>query len=202
MPFINCPDCGKLNSIKLDKCPKCGTSLAVARQPEKPYEYPGYQNNPTVAPNAWEPQQSAPWGQSQPAPWGQQPQQPPQQTAWGQQPQQQPAWGQQQPQQTPWGQPAPTQQTSPWGQQTQPGQPTQPVGRDNSAPRHYEWGTPPPPPVQSNPWGGQATPPPTPAYCQRCGTQLAPDARMCHNCGQPVAQQPAGIPTRKNPYYL
>lgn len=40
MPFINCKQCGKLNSAKLRKCPKCGATLfdepAVAASPSRP----------------------------------------------------------------------------------------------------------------------------------------------------------------------
>ncbi len=31
MPFVKCPECGKLNSIKLKNCPKCEASLDIAR---------------------------------------------------------------------------------------------------------------------------------------------------------------------------
>lgn len=32
MPFFNCPVCGKLNSVKYTKCPKCGTFIGDAQK--------------------------------------------------------------------------------------------------------------------------------------------------------------------------
>ncbi len=66
------------------------------------------------------------------------------------------------------------------------------------------WGQPMQQP-QNNPWGQpvqqNAT---TTQHCTTCGNQVVAGARFCAGCGSPVTatHQPAGIPTRKNPYFI
>ncbi len=36
MPFVNCKQCGKLNSVKLAKCPKCGFPLKEEQRKSAP----------------------------------------------------------------------------------------------------------------------------------------------------------------------
>ena len=106
MPFVKCPECGKLNSVKLKNCPKCEASLDIARA-----SYNNTRYMATGDAGSHVTGQNTPWGQP-----AQQPAQQPQNNPWGQ-PAQQPA---QQPQNNPWGQPAqqPAQQpqNNPWGQ--------------------------------------------------------------------------------------
>lgn len=223
MPFVKCPECGKLNSVKLKNCPKCEASLEIVRMSVD-------NTQPAGGFNAGVPQpQATPWGQpAQPQPmpqnnpWGQPAQQPaarPQGNPWGGQPIQQPL---QQPRNNPWGQPAQHHaaqqpmrpQGNPWSQPVQPHQPnTNPWGQPvqpQSMPQNNPWGQPVQQPAQpamqqpaGNPWGGQPVTPnnAAPTHCSNCGTQLMPGAGFCGVCGRPVAgQQPSGIPVRKNPY--
>ncbi len=174
MPFVKCPECGKLNSVKLKNCPKCEASLDIARA-----SYNNTRYMATGDAGSHVTGQNTPWGQP-----AQQPAQQPQNNPWGQ-PAQQPA---QQPQNNPWGQPAqqPAQQpqNNPWGQPAQ--QPAQ-------QPQNNPWGQ----PVTQNPelvtqcptCGNRIAP--GARFCASCGTQI-PQA----------ATRPAGIPTRKNPYCL
>ncbi|MDE6316858.1 MAG: hypothetical protein K2L73_00480, partial [Muribaculaceae bacterium] len=93
MPFIKCPECGKVNSIKLKNCPKCEAPLDSARA--------AYYNTQSTQAHQSEPSQQPSWGQTprqpQNNPWGQ-----PQTTP---QPQDNPWTRPQQPQRKPWGQP-------------------------------------------------------------------------------------------------
>lgn len=218
MPFIKCPECGKLNSVKLKKCPKCETPLDMtgASSFNSPLA-PGYQATGAAPASPWtqpaQPQNS-PWGQpaqptapTQPArpqnnPWGQ-PAQPaqPQNNPWGQPaPQTAPPtnpWSQPAQHNNPWGQPAPqpAPQTNLWAQPTQPG-----------APQNNPWGQPAPQTApQTNPWAQPSQPAnAAPTVCPNCGNQVMSGAKFCSTCGTPMQQpvQPAGIPTRKNPYCL
>ncbi|GEM_PF-5908522 len=206
MPFVKCPECGKLNSIKLKNCPKCEASLDIARASYNNTHSmaAGAAGNPAIS-------QNTPWGQpaQQPAPqpqnnpWGQPAQQPvhqPQNNPWGQPAQQHAP----QPQNNPWGQPAqqhaPQPQNNPWGQPAQQHAP-QPQGNP--------WGQPIQQPAaqpQGNTWGQPvAQNPELVAQCPTCGNRIVSGARFCASCGTPIPQpapRPAGIPTRKNPYCL
>ena len=172
MPFVKCPECGKLNSVKLKTCPKCETSMVVNQ--------PTTQTPPPAS--AWEPpveQQpvqvpASGWGQvSQPEP----PQVPP--SVWGQgaQPPQAPApasgWGQQPPA-NPWGQPA--QQPASQGG----------FGQQQSS----VWGGQPKPSVATGM-----------IVCPVCQNQMPADALICGKCGNSLPKQGPSIPTRKNPYH-
>ncbi len=154
MPFVKCPECGKLNSVKLKNCPKCEASLDTACA--------SYNTDTQIHP-AGIPTGSGVAGT----------------TTWGQ--------PMQQPQNNPWGQPVQQQtqqpQNNPWGQ---------PVQQQMQQPQNNPWGQ----PVQQN-----AT---TTQHCTTCGNQVVAGARFCAGCGSPVTatHQPAGIPTRKNPYFI
>lgn len=142
MPFVKCPECGKLNSVKLKNCPKCEASLDMAHAS---YNHDTQSIMPEDAANA---------ATQQPGFWGQPVQQHPQNNPWGQPVQQQT--------------PRQSQNNTVWGQ---------PISQNTVAVTH----------------------------CPTCGNQIIPGARFCGSCGTPVAvqqQQPAGIPTRKNPYCL
>lgn len=213
MPFVKCPECGKLNSVKLKNCPKCEASLEIVRMSVDNTQPAGGFNPGMPQP------QAMPWGQPahqpmpQDNPWGQPAQQPmPQNNPWGGQPVQQPA----QPRTNPWGQPAqphaaqqPVQpHSNPWSQPVQQRQPSanpwgQPV-QQPSMPQNNPWGQPVQQPA-GNPWGGQPATASNaaPTHCSNCGTELMPGASFCGMCGKPVAaQQPSGIPVRKNPYCI
>ena len=73
--------------------------------------------------------------------------------------------------------------TTAWGQ---------PVQQQTQQPQNNPWGQ----PVQQNA--------PITQHCTTCGNQVVAGARFCAGCGSPVSatQQPAGIPTRKNPYFI
>lgn len=90
MPFVKCPECGKLNSVKLKTCPKCETSMVVNQAttqtppPASAWE-PPVEQQPVQVP-------ASGWGQQPPAnPWGQPAQQPASQGGFGQQ--QSSVWG-------------------------------------------------------------------------------------------------------------
>lgn len=176
MPFIKCPECGKLNSVKLKNCPKCEAPMDMARA--------SYSNTQPAAPDitsaAAQPQNN-PWGQ----PAQQYPAQP-QNNPWGQ-PAQQHAT---QPQNNPWGQPAQQHiaqpQNNPWGQ---------PAQQHPAQPQNNPWG---------GQQVTQNMPPAI--HCHSCGAPVMNGARFCVKCGTSVAtsqpQHPSGIPTKKNPYCL
>lgn len=171
MPFVKCPECGKLNSVKLKTCPKCETSMEIVLNvtqvsaPESAFGQAMQQHSEQAPASAW--------GQvSQPEP----PQVPP--SVWGQgaQPPQAPApasgWGQQPPA-NPWGQPAQQlasqggfgqQQPSVWGGQPKPSVATGMI------------------------------------VCPVCQNQMPADALICGKCGNPLPKQGPSIPKRKNPY--
>ena len=174
MPFVKCPECGKLNSIKLKNCPKCEASLDIARASYNNTHSmaAGAAGNPAIS-------QNTPWGQP-----AQQSAPQPQNNPWGQ-PAQQSA---PQPQNNPWGQPAQQPaaqpQGNPWGQ---------PIQQPAAQPQGNIWGQ----PVAQNPelvaqcptCGNRIVS--GARFCASCGTPIP----------QP-APRPAGIPTRKNPYCL
>lgn len=180
MPFVKCPECGKLNSVKLKKCPKCEAALDIA--PASSID-----TQPAAGYNAAPPMQSSPWGQNTPSqnvavhnPWGQ------------------PAQPASQPNNNPWAQNAQNQNVhanNPWGQPSQAAsQPNNNPWAQNSQPNN-------------NPWGGQPVAQSTTggSHCTNCGSRLMPGAKFCGACGAPVqqtAQHPSGIPTRKNPYCI
>lgn len=192
MPFIKCPECGKLNSVKLKNCPKCEAPMDMARA--------SYSNTQPAAPDI-----TSATAQPQNNPWGQPTQQhaaQPQNNPWGQPAQQHTP----QPQNNPWGQPAqqhnPQPQNNPWGQ---------PAQQHNPQPQNNPWGQPTQqntPQLQNNPWGGQQVTQnmPPAIHCHSCGAPVMNGARFCVKCGTPVAtsqpQHPSGIPTKKNPYCL
>lgn len=207
MPFVKCPECGKLNSVKLKICPKCEASLEVAR---------GGTQSPSSGFAATQGQipvsafGAVSQGQAPASPWGQAlPPQPPQApSSWGQteqQPTQQGGWGQQQaqpqiPQQSPvnpWGQPVqqPTHQATPptpptgWGEAPQQAQSFQ--GWGQTAEQQ--------PSQAASVWGQQAVP--TMQVCAVCKSPVPMGATVCAKCGSPLPPQtPPAIPTRKNPY--
>ena len=115
MPFIKCPDCGKVNSVKLKNCPKCEAPLDAARaayynaqSPDTQAQQPAPAQQPAWGQTPQQPQHN-PWGQPQTAPR-------PQDNPWAQH-QQSP----QQPQNNPWGQPqtTPRPQNNPWASANQ-----------------------------------------------------------------------------------
>lgn len=184
MPFKNCPNCGKLNSVKLTICPKCKCKINdTPTTPPMPYGSPYYMaqglamppaqtpmsgmippSQPVGAPVASPLVQPSPFGAPQPSPFGGRPANPyaaPQQQM-----------------------PQPKVQT-----QTQVQQPVQP---------RY----------------GAATPyaQPVPSFCPSCGNAIIPGAKFCGTCGKSLSQHPeipAAIPAqptqspspqKKNPY--
>ncbi len=190
MPFVKCPECGKLNSVKLKNCPKCEASLDTACASYNT----DTQISPAGIPTGAGATGTTAWGQP-----AQQQTQQPQNNLWGQPVQQQT----QHPQNNPWGQPVQQQtqqpQNNPWGQ---------PVQQQTQQPQNNPWGQPVQQQMQqpqNNPWGQpvqqNAT---TTQHCTTCGNQVVAGARFCAGCGSPVTatQQPAGIPTRKNPYFI
>lgn len=186
MPFKNCPNCGKLNSVKLTVCPKCNCKINDApASPPMAYGTPYYMmqgqavppaqtpmggmippSQPVAAPIAPPPVQPSPFGAPQPSPFGARPANP---YAAPQQPMPQP-------------------QTQPQVQQPSP-QPVQP-----------RYGT-------SNPYAQ-----PAPSFCPSCGAATIPGAKFCGSCGKCLSQQPAAPaadpaqptqsaqPQKKNPY--
>lgn len=193
MPFIKCPECGKVCSVKLKNCPKCEAPLDAARA--------AYYNAQATQAPAHEPAQQSVWGQAAPQPqnnpWGQ-----PQTTP---RPQDNP-WTQQQ-SANPWGQPqaTPRPQDNPWTQQ-QPQ--ANPWGRPQTTPRPQDNPWTQQQPTQANPWGQPTQGAPAQqqaSHCTACGAALQAGARFCPSCGAAVttpSHGPAGIPTRKNPYSL
>lgn len=92
MPFKNCPNCGKLNSVKLTVCPKCNCKINDApATPPMSYGSPYYMqgqavppaqtpmggmippSQPVAAPVAPPPVQPSPFGAPQPSPFGARP---------------------------------------------------------------------------------------------------------------------------------
>ena len=186
MPFVKCPECGKLNSVKLKNCPKCEASLESVRTPNN-YDhssmaYAGMPQQPAAQPqpNPWGQPAAQPAAQPQPNPWGQPAAQPaaqPQPNPWGQ-PAAQPAA---QPQPNPWGQPAAQPaaqpQPNPWGQ---------PAAQPAAQPQPNPWGQPAAPPTaqpQSTPWGhlrslvGERAHAPRPPPCSNGTRRPAPATR-------------------------